>query len=241
MKKIVWNYLIVTIVMSAVFTACDNDDATPETTKTPETSIVSNNISVAVSYIDAEVENVKLLVNSEINVDWVLDEETGMIIGSTTTVTGEEIARGSFSGGILTMNLPATVDNKYLQPMFDDMEVPAGVSMSNSNTKGTGGVFLVGYDRNGNETGLFFYGKLDEETKQIIMAALAYVDNDLIITGSFSDDDGIIKSTISYDCNFRKGWNFMYVLLSSDGEGRLIGRTTTENPGGLKWVYGKLN
>ena len=235
MKKVILNYLIAVFVVLAAITSCDKDGGDPAT------SIVNNNISVTVSDVDGEVENVKLLANSEINVDWVWDKEAGKIVGATTSVTGEEIARGTFSGGRLTMNLPATVDSKYLTPMYDDMEVPAGVSMSNYNVKGTGGVFLVGYDSDGNETGLFFYGKFDEKTEQIIMSALIYVDNDVIISGAYSNNDEIIKSTVSYDCNLRKGWNFMYVLLSSDGEGRLIGRTTTENPGGLKWVYGKLN
>jgi len=232
MKRLIF---FAVLAVSAAFASCDKDD------DAPATSIVNNNISVTVSNVDADVENVKLLANSEISVNWVWDDETGKIVGSTTSVTGEEIARGSFSDGRLTMNLPATVDSRFLTPMYDDMEVPAGVSMSNNHVKGTGGVFLVGYDSDGNETGLFFYGKLDEATKQIIMAGLVYMDNDVIITGSFSNNEEIIKSTVIYDCNFKKGWNFMYVLLSGDGEGRLTGKTTTTNPGGLKWVYGKLN
>ena len=233
--KVILNYLIAVFAVSVVITSCDKGD------NVPATSIVNNNISVTVSDVDPEVTNVKLLVNSEINIDWFWDEEAGKIIGTTTSVTGEEIASGSFINGKLSMNLPATVDSKCLTPMYDDMEVPAGVSMSNNNVEGTGGVFLVGYDKDENVSGLFFYGKLDEKTRQIIMAALIYVDNDVIITGTYSNNDEIIKSTITYDCNFKKGWNFMYVLISGDGEGRLIGRTTTENPGGLKWVFGKLN
>ena len=235
MKKVILNFLFAVFAVSAAITSCDKND------NDPATSIVNNKISETVSEVDADVANVKLLVNSEINVDWVWDEEAGKIIGTTTSVTGEEIASGAFVNGRLTMNLPATVDSRFLTPMYDDMEVPAGVSMSNYHVKGTGGVFLVGYDSDGNETGLFFYGKLDEATKQIIMAALIYVDNDVIITGTYSNNDEIIKSTVTYDCNFKKGWNFMYILLSGDGEGRLTGRTTTKNPGGLKWVFGKLN
>ena len=236
MKRLILDYLVIAVIaLSAALTSCDkNDDA-------PATSIVNNNISVTVSDVDAEVENVKLLTDCTIDVDWVWDEENRKIVGTTTSVTGEEIARGVFSGGRLTMNLPETVENRYLKPMYDNMEVPDGVLMSNHNVKGTGGVFLVGYDKDNKETGLFFYGKFDEDAEQIIMAALVYVDNDVIITGSYSNNDDMIKTTVSYDCNLKKGWNFMYVLLSGDGEGRLTGRTTTENPGGLKWVYGKLN
>jgi len=211
---------------------CDKgDDA-------PETSIVNNNISVTVPDVDPQVENVKLLVDCTIHLDWVVDEQTGE--GKfTTSVTGQEIANGSFSGGKLTMNLPATVNDEYLESMYENAEVPAGISVSNSGAKGTGG-FLVGYDKDGNMLGWFFYGKFDEEKEEFLMAALTYVDSDVLITGKTPIESEYIKATAIFDCNFKKGWNFMYVIFSGDEEVDLVTKTTTSNPGGLVWIFEKF-
>jgi len=222
------------MTVTVVMVGCNKD----KDDDAPATSIVKNNISVTVPDVDPQVENVKLLVDCTIHLNWVVDEQTGE--GKfTTNVTGQEIARGSFSGGKLTMNLPETVANEYLVSIYENAEVPAGISVSNSSAKGIGG-FLVGYDRDENTLGWFFYGKYDRKKEEFLMAALTYVDNDVLITGKTSIYDEYIKATAIFDCNFMKGWNFMYVIFSGDDEVDLVTKTTTTNPGGLVWLFEKF-
>ena len=217
------------ITMTIAIVSCGKDD------DAPATSIVDNNLSATVSNVDPSIEVVKLLVDCELEMNWVLDEETGENKLVTTVMGGQIIASGSYAGGKLTMNLPATVSDEYLEPIFEDDEVPAGVSVSNLNTKGIGG-FLVGYDKDNNAIGWFFYGKLDYEKEEAVIAALAYVDSDAIVTGKTTNND-VFKVTATFDYNLKKGWNFMYVLFSGDEKDGLVIRTTTSNPGGMKWVF----
>ena len=226
-------FFFAAVAITIAMVGCSKDD------DAPATSIVDNNISVTVPNVDSKVEVVKLLVDCELEVNWAFDEETGKGKFVTTVMGGEVIASGSYAGGKLTMNLPATVENKYLEPMYENAEVPAGVSVSNRDSKGIGG-FLVGYDKDDNAVGWFFYGKLDEEKEEFVIAALTYVDSDVIITGKTSIADEFIKATATFDCNFKKGWNFMYVLFSGDEKEGLVTRTTTSNPGGLVWVFRKF-
>ena len=218
--------LIFLMAMTVAIVGCSKDDYTPET------SIVNNNLSATIPNVPSEVVNVKLFIDCTIEGEWIWDKDTQTLRLKTTFIEGEEIASGNYSGGKLTMNLPATIDNKYLEPMIDNIEVPDGMSVSNRDCKGIGGC-LVGYDKDGNALGWFFYGKFDEENEEVLAAGICYVDSDAIITGKTTFGE-LIKGTATYDCNFKKGWNFMYIIISVDEkEECLLTKTTTSNPGGI--------
>ena len=225
-------FFLTAMSMTVAIVGCDKDDD-----DAPETSIVNNNISVTVPNVPPEVKNVKLLVDCTINLDWVVDEETGEG-GFKTNITGEEIEIGFYSGSKLTIDLPETLDNQFLDMTIKNIEVPDGISVSNCDSKGIGG-FLVGYDNDGNQVGWFFYGKFDEEKERFLMAMLSYIDSDVIITGETTIGE-LIKAKAIYDCNLKKGWNFLYILFSGDEENGLVTRTTTSNPGGLVWIFEKF-
>ena len=220
------------MTMTVAIVGCSKDD------DAPETSIVNNNLSVTIPNVPAEVVNVKLFVDCTIEGEWIWDKDTQTLRLETTFIEGEEIASGNYSGGKLTMNLPATVDNRYLEPMIENIEAPVGMSVSNRDCKGIGGC-LVGYDKDGNALGWFFYGKFDEENEEVLAAGICYVDSDAIITGETPFGE-LIKGTATYDCNFKKGWNFLYIIFSFDEEKGLLTKTTTSNPGGLIWIFAEF-
>ena len=167
-------------------------------------------------------------VRALIAIDEEYDEETGNYIW-----VGKEIAKGSYTGGKFSLNLPATVEDKYLESIEEYEEYPASISVSDRKAKGTV-LAIVGY-KSGKQIGDFYNEKyLETETSHSYYdVEYIYVDRNLTITGTETDEDG---DTYKYSVNMKKGWNLVYYVRTSD-EDSYTRETTTKAQSGLKWFF----
>jgi hypothetical protein len=150
------------------------------------------------------------------------------------------LATGTYSNGGFRINLPATVDEKYLEPSIENLlEFTSsflteyyGMKVSDSNAKYSW-VSIYGYDKSDNHVASFSY---EVEYKDIaeITGHYIYVDRDVTITGLHKGIYGYSTST-TFNLSLKKGWNIMYAKYSraSDTEGDE--EWTNDAPSGIKW------
>jgi hypothetical protein len=132
------------------------------------------------------------------------------------------VTNAPYRNGGFTLELPGNPDAQLLDP-FEDL--PASLTVSDANVK-TMVVFLNAY-KSGNSVGRFYHGTAD--WKGDIMW---YVDRDVSITGTNTDDEG---TTYKYNVHLKQGWNIMYYM---EKENNTVECTTTV-PAGAKWHFGE--
>ena len=185
----------VSLLAAATFSSCNNDDGNGD-----DPTGATESITIA-----AEVENF----------DGVTFDSIVAVADGPVTV-----GRGAYSSGKLTLTLDATVGSANLQEVFK--EIPAGLTVSNPNVKGTENMYVYVY-KSGSIAGELSYGTAEWE------GIIRYVDGDVGVSGSFTDEG--ITSTYS-SLNLKKGWNIAYTKTS----GMSVTITTTA-PQGAKWSY----
>ncbi|MDR3351304.1 MAG: DUF4595 domain-containing protein [Prevotellaceae bacterium] len=130
-----------------------------------------------------------------------------------------EITSLSYAGGSFTVNLPASVEDKYLL----GFDVPSGVTISNRNVKERPAYFEAW--KSGQPVGHIYHGFGASNAGGYLL----YVDGDVSITGTGARNG----YSTEYRVNAKKGWNMVYESDESTGV-RLI---TTEAPAGAKWYF----
>ena len=136
------------------------------------------------------------------------------------------LATGKWSNGGFTIELPKTVDAKYLVPAVEQYNYLSNLTVSNINAK-IGHASFIGYDKDDNIVAAIYYGKWDFNFS--IGAYYYYADCDVDIFGK--DEEVLMKQ--DYSLNYKKGWN-KYYQISPMVVGEWV-RSTTNVVNGLKW------
>jgi hypothetical protein len=150
----------------------------------------------------------------------------------------------AYVNGGFTLDLPASVDDKYLYTFDEKFDVlPESIKVSNPNVKMTD-PSLSAYKWDPEATynpvtvGYIYYGTTDI----LWRGNLWYVDGDVTITGSSKVErtvDGLqISKTTVYSINAKKGWNIVYkneVHTDTETTESETETHTTNAPAGAKW------
>jgi hypothetical protein len=176
------NYLTVaciSLLAASTFCACDKDKGNDD----DNSGLALGRIEVenGNSY-NGEIDTVKVVIEIEI--------EDGVVVYSAP-----------YTNGGFTLNLPESVDNKYLEKIGEEMS--GGFNVSNANVKGCAAI-LAAY-KSGSVVGSFYHGT------KIFPGALMYVDDALTVTGSQDEGEGM---AITYNLSLKKGWNMVYPRLT---------------------------
>jgi hypothetical protein len=138
------------------------------------------------------------------------------------------VANSAYSDGGFVLELPASVNEQYLESIeaLFDGNIPAGITVSNPDVK-NGRVDILAYKSN-QEIGAFYYGASGWT------GFLLYADGDASITGSYIDsEDG---ATQEMDLHLTKGWNIIYTKFTFTEEGMSY-IETTGGPSGARWYF----
>ena len=192
-----------------VIVGCRKDDELPSSSVSVINAVVSNGNSY-----NEKIAVVKLLVDAES----IYDPDRQVMIWQ-----GVEVAKGDYRNGGFVINLPDDIDN--IKPF--DLELPIEAKMSNTNVMYANSRFIA-YNKDDEQLGYFycFYVNMGEETLTMIESGVLYFDRDFTITGSGTDDGDSWLIT----CNFKKGWNFLYIIQGGNSDGVLPVRMTTSKP-----------
>jgi len=144
------------------------------------------------------------------------------------------IVKGVYSNGGFTINLPQTIDDKYLvridEAVFitdwnDDYFDGDDIKISNRNVKTLQIWNFEGYDSQGDWVDNFLYIK-EGEFLWWTRAFFWYVDRDVTITGTA---DGYYEGD-TWNVSLKKGWNIVY-RINNDHQHEY----TTKPVDGMKW------
>jgi hypothetical protein len=209
-----------------MFSACDenpNDNGNGNSngngnlggTKITATNVINSSSRIA---------TVKAAIYTESGGDWGYDV----------------IAPAPYKGNGFTLELPATVSDKYLLLLTTD--VPSGITISDRTAKCTN-ISIQAFDKDDNRIGSFALGKSDDDADNEVM--WLYVDKNVTIKGEFKDydDEESNREYISkYDMDMKKGWNIVYMMESeshnnSTGRDVYTSTLTTQKPSGVNFVW----
>jgi hypothetical protein len=199
-----------------LFTGCNKDDNGLDSTD--------------ITAIDAKVENGN-------NYNTKVDVVKAMIwVDDASSDTGDgadhELASGDYTKGGFTIDLPKTVDKKFLAPLSKGM--PDGITVSDTSVN-LNSISFSAY-KSGDEVGYFDYISQDSTT----YAGYVYVDRNVKISGSGSEGDSGYKIIYKYDLSFKKGWNIMY-MKETEVNNTFSGEATSKAPSAMKWSYSEYN
>jgi len=154
-----------------------------------------------------------------------------------------------YANGVFKIDLPETVDESYLNLMYDDTDEEFsfdGVTISDKTVLGND-IVLEAY-KDGGFRGDFRYEKSTATVKS--QGSFTYVNKDVTIKGSATEETEIIPGVIiptkvSINVAFKKGWNIAYTTISmsekTDSHGNAAANfsmsITTRSPGGLRWYF----
>lgn len=223
--------LIITAAMfAAVISSCKKDSDSNGNGNGNSNGNGNNSITISVengSAYSSEIDKVKLEA-----FDVTLQKEVAL-------------ATVDYGNGTFTVNLPATVDAKY---MYSIGYISEGITVSNNKAKAVN-VNISAYKED-EFKGTFYFGKvIDAEKNLRVDGYLAYVDSYVTITGtctkSHEAEGNIFEYVEIYTESLKKGWNFMYNIV--DVEPQVVGnkttitiKHTTTDPGGMKWYTPNL-
>ncbi|MCL2074102.1 MAG: hypothetical protein FWH18_09280 [Marinilabiliaceae bacterium] len=174
----------------------------------------------------------------------------------------EKVAESEYFADGFTIDLPESVDNLFLYPIWDEKETEDWIKISDKTTLATRSLLLLGHDSNNELKGRFYHEKGSEEGDHFqnsyshASTEYFYVNKDVTIKGSFSKDSIYkyynlnynVKINQSADISMKKGWNIIYFTTEinlnkrgNDVTGTITTKTSTQNPGGLKWYFERLS
>jgi len=137
------------------------------------------------------------------------------------------IASAPYKNGGFKITLPKKIDERLLEPISSQYD---GITISNTNAKGTVLLYLCAYKSNVLVDALM-YLNYNLFASEATVAMFFYLDSDVKVTGTAI----VSGKTIIHDCNFKKGWNIAYTKANTvTGDSK----TTTEKPSiDLKWYF----
>ena len=146
---------------------------------------------------------------------------------------GNEISRGYFKNGEFTIPLPNVFSGGSLY-YITDLVLVEGATISNTSVRIVDAV-LVAY--NGQQSGEFIYSNQNRDIESILMFSWG----ETVITGSSSVTSEGIKYSVTYsNCTFKRGWNFMYMIITENTPTTVTATITTEEPNGMKWYFNEF-
>lgn len=214
MKRIFFNFglflaLGLTIV---VFNSCEKDDDKDGGTNDGTASkITATNVINGTT----QIITVKALADWEIG-----DEDYGRDI----------IAQAPYQNNGFTLELPATLEAKYLETDAYDLE---GISVSDRNFKSYFFEDVNGYNEGGDKIGCFYLEEENDDSNHY--TSWMYVDRDVTIKGESNEID-----VEYFDLTLNKGWNLVYDSYTKSHEnGRdVYSYTITSNkPSGINYTW----
>jgi|GEM_PF-1694276 len=213
MKKGILNIgLLLTMSLAVVnLTSCNNDE--PDRPGTTVTEIRATNITGDTSGI------------TTVGIRW----------WSMNGRDYETIAQAPFVNNGFTINLPATLDDRFLHLLRDEISEKITVSDENAKMFAMLESGILAFDEDGEEMGAFFFGHEDNDNfHQVVWF---YADRNVSITGreeeEFCDFWGCFTTNVEYNLNFRRGWNIAYLVVDQD-EKMLL---TTRRPTGVEFSW----
>ena len=197
-----------------IFTSCDKDDENQG-----GSSISKIEVSINNNDLDDDITEVRA----------VLDESNGYVIASCEYINGKFI-----------LDLPPTVEEKYLYPFStEEMEedFPVEIKISDPNAKTTS-IMIMSYDESDNHLGYFHYEKYinNDDIYTETETEVVYADRNVSLTGSFSVTEEGVTVSCKVSAHLKKGWNYVYMTFSETEKSLSLEMTTTE-PSGMKWEY----
>jgi len=131
-------------------------------------------------------------------------------------ISRQTIAQTQFQNNGFTLQLPATVSDEYLEPLFYSLE--EGITISNT-VRGVSFWNLRAYNSDDNRIGILYYASadFDDDVDNIMVAASwIYVDRNVTVSGQIKGVDernGIVYEYINnYNLTLRRGWNIIYEI-----------------------------
>jgi hypothetical protein len=189
----------VSLLAAATFSACSNDNDDDEGGATGAITELTIDVEGAG---DIDADTVKVVV------------EDGFVAASVP-----------YPKGKFTLQLPATVDEKYLYTLVWDLSDE--VTVSNRSVKVTDDALVYAY-KMGKYVGYFRYRTGTQEQEGDCTGFPSYVNGDVTVTGTATEEG----ESYTYNLRLKKGWNMAYN--KSTGESTEI---TTTAPSGMKWYY----
>ena len=152
------------------------------------------------------------------------------------------IATGTYKNGGFKLTLPKQIDNRLFNNFDYDIDIPSGVSVSNTNVK-TATVDRFKAYKNTEYVDDLFYGYINYTVTNYyeVFVSYIYVDADVKITGSYKyngpyyDED--YTETEEYDANLKKGWNTVYMIYDVTAKKEVQTFTTKKPKADLKWYF----
>jgi len=166
------------------FTGCDKDKEKP--VPTPDGFI-----------INAQVKN-------GANFNALVDEVRAMSYGDEDVFV---LAKAPYQNGGFKITLPGKVDEKLLFPMDDD--APEGITISDRNVKICTAESFEAY-KNGEHFDDLIQVAINLSTFSMVQRMYMYADRNVTITGVAQEEE----MTMTYDIDFKKGWNAAYISIS---------------------------
>ena len=216
MNRVNLNFIVIAFIIT--LTACEKN----QETLSGSVSEINAFVLEGNEYND-RIDVVKLLVNSERRYDAANEKNVW---------EGVEVAKSDYRNGSFSIKLPDDISN--LNPF--DIALPPKINISNKNVSYSNSN-LIAYNKDGEQVGYFYYVCYKEEMMEA-ESGLCYFNNDFTITGTDTETDEWGTTYIIYDCNFKKGWNFIYWHGNRpDGKGNRIDKTTTSVTGSMYWLF----
>ena len=143
------------------------------------------------------------------------------------------VAEADFKNDGFTINLPATLDAKYLIPI-EELIGTSTITISNKSANVSTFVTGIGGFNSVNEQ-IFVFGNAKEDDNTMSAMSWIYADGDVSISGNFTRP-GHWDTNFTYSLNLTKGWNVAYVTeREDDDEEATYYVITSSTVSGLKW------
>jgi hypothetical protein len=215
--------------VSFVFTSCEEGGY--ETFGNSSISVINAKVEDGEKY-NSKISVVKMTGNYDFDTTYGFD--AGFYSDQNADPKTIVLATGTYSNGGFTINLPATVDEKYLSPIVwveEGWHEGGNVKCSDSNAKCVWVINILGFSKQDSdrEVVVFYYeiNSCDFDSDTNAEGHFVYVDRNVTITGSGDGGDKYY-----YNVSLKKGWNIYY-----GNYGRQDDRMKVTNnvPSGLKW------
>jgi hypothetical protein len=142
------------------------------------------------------------------------------------------LVTGGYEKGKFKLNLPKSVDEEYLSPMsiFDML---GGFTVSNPDAMHAM-VAVQALDEDGEFLGAFAPMDMNKQS----LAFYVYCDASCSVKGSIEEEAQGMNVELSYNCSFKKGWNFMYISVKESNTEASVSCTTSKLSGAnYKWTF----
>jgi hypothetical protein len=218
-KSLISKFSFVLLAALAItFTGCNKDDDD----NGGSTVISGNKITVTVAGVGDKVDNVK----AELYYEYTHPEY------GYENYDYELIAEVEFKNNSFTVELPATIDSKFLHSVVDEYD-DEGVNISNPDAKVSWDLDFRAY-KGDDRVGYFYYENNEGDNESYVW--IVYADRDVSITGTYKSE---YSSYIQrYNVNLKKGWNYVSdVYIGEDKDGNYIYEESSSIPAGVKWIF----